>query len=273
MTSTIVSAWSDRALESQRLNLRQNRPEVEGSRRSHRRLLPTARRRLLRPIPDDVNRVRRICQGGGRGPRHTERAAILEPDRGWGRPRGHGPVVPERAGKTRLNRWAICKRTKAFDSKKRELPRAGAAYRERPNAEGSPARIPGAFAAIDKVCLMLEVGEIRNSISGFVLIGDMQQFGAGGQPMHRFELDGRRRQAAPARVHRRPADCLLRIASRCSPTVAGTTGLARASRQQSNRGIAASLRSPRASLLRARPNRSAEARPTPKAWSIWLADR
>jgi MFS family permease len=29
MTSTIVSAWSDRALESQRLNLRQNRPEVE----------------------------------------------------------------------------------------------------------------------------------------------------------------------------------------------------------------------------------------------------
>ena len=31
MTSTVVSAWSDRALESQRLNLRQNRPEVEGS--------------------------------------------------------------------------------------------------------------------------------------------------------------------------------------------------------------------------------------------------
>jgi MFS family permease len=29
MTSTIVSAWSDRALEAQRLNLRQNRPEVE----------------------------------------------------------------------------------------------------------------------------------------------------------------------------------------------------------------------------------------------------
>jgi len=31
MTSTVVSAWSDRALESQRLNLRQNRPEVEES--------------------------------------------------------------------------------------------------------------------------------------------------------------------------------------------------------------------------------------------------
>ena len=29
MTSTVVSAWSDRALDSQRLNLRQNRPEVE----------------------------------------------------------------------------------------------------------------------------------------------------------------------------------------------------------------------------------------------------
>jgi hypothetical protein len=31
MTSTTVSAWSDRALESQRLNLAQNRPEVEES--------------------------------------------------------------------------------------------------------------------------------------------------------------------------------------------------------------------------------------------------
>jgi MFS family permease len=31
MTSTIVSAWTDRALDAQRLNLRQNRPEVEES--------------------------------------------------------------------------------------------------------------------------------------------------------------------------------------------------------------------------------------------------
>ena len=31
ITSTIVSAWSDRALDAQRLNLRENRPEVEGS--------------------------------------------------------------------------------------------------------------------------------------------------------------------------------------------------------------------------------------------------
>jgi hypothetical protein len=31
MTSTVVSAWTDRALDAQRLNLRQNRPEVEAS--------------------------------------------------------------------------------------------------------------------------------------------------------------------------------------------------------------------------------------------------
>jgi hypothetical protein len=31
MTSTVVSAWTDRALDAQRLNLRQNRPEVEES--------------------------------------------------------------------------------------------------------------------------------------------------------------------------------------------------------------------------------------------------
>jgi hypothetical protein len=31
MTSTVVSAWSDRALDAQRLNLRPNRPEVEAS--------------------------------------------------------------------------------------------------------------------------------------------------------------------------------------------------------------------------------------------------
>jgi hypothetical protein len=31
MTSTIVSAWTDRALDEERLNLRQNRPEVEES--------------------------------------------------------------------------------------------------------------------------------------------------------------------------------------------------------------------------------------------------
>jgi MFS family permease len=31
MTSTIVSAWTDRALDAERLNLRQNRPEVEAS--------------------------------------------------------------------------------------------------------------------------------------------------------------------------------------------------------------------------------------------------
>jgi hypothetical protein len=31
MTSTIVSAWTDRALDAERLNLRQNRPEVEES--------------------------------------------------------------------------------------------------------------------------------------------------------------------------------------------------------------------------------------------------
>src|SRR5262249_56223604 len=31
MTSTIVSAWTDRALDAERLNLRPNRPEVEGS--------------------------------------------------------------------------------------------------------------------------------------------------------------------------------------------------------------------------------------------------
>jgi hypothetical protein len=31
MTSTIVSAWTDRAVDAQRLNLRQNRPEVEAA--------------------------------------------------------------------------------------------------------------------------------------------------------------------------------------------------------------------------------------------------
>jgi hypothetical protein len=31
MTSTIVSAWTDRALDTERLNVRQNRPEVEDS--------------------------------------------------------------------------------------------------------------------------------------------------------------------------------------------------------------------------------------------------
>jgi len=31
MTSTIVSAWTDRALDAERLNLRRNRPEVEES--------------------------------------------------------------------------------------------------------------------------------------------------------------------------------------------------------------------------------------------------
>jgi hypothetical protein len=31
MTGTIVSAWTDRALDAERLNLRQNRPEVEAS--------------------------------------------------------------------------------------------------------------------------------------------------------------------------------------------------------------------------------------------------
>jgi hypothetical protein len=31
MTGTIVSAWSDRALDAQRLNLRENRPEVQES--------------------------------------------------------------------------------------------------------------------------------------------------------------------------------------------------------------------------------------------------
>ena len=31
MTSTIVSAWTDRAVDAERLNLRQNRPEVEAS--------------------------------------------------------------------------------------------------------------------------------------------------------------------------------------------------------------------------------------------------
>src|SRR5262249_19038231 len=31
MTSTIVSAWTDRALDAERLNLRPNRPEVEES--------------------------------------------------------------------------------------------------------------------------------------------------------------------------------------------------------------------------------------------------
>ncbi len=31
MTSTVVSAWTDRALDAERLNVRQNRPEVEES--------------------------------------------------------------------------------------------------------------------------------------------------------------------------------------------------------------------------------------------------
>src|SRR5262249_59038055 len=31
MTSTIVSAWTDRAADAERLNLRENRPEVEES--------------------------------------------------------------------------------------------------------------------------------------------------------------------------------------------------------------------------------------------------
>lgn len=41
---------------------------------------------------------------------------------------------------------------------------------------------------------MLAVGEIRSSRSGFVFIGEMQHFGAGGRPMHGFEFDGRCRK-------------------------------------------------------------------------------
>ena len=103
MTSTIVSAWSDRALDCAAAESASKPAGSGGILGPDRRLLPTARRRRVRPVPDDVNRVGRIRQGGGRGPRHPERAAIFEPD-GWGRrPFGHGPVGPRRTGKTRLS--------------------------------------------------------------------------------------------------------------------------------------------------------------------------
>ena len=42
MTSTIVSAWTDRAEDVERLNLRQNRPEVEQSRPRESRTTTTS---------------------------------------------------------------------------------------------------------------------------------------------------------------------------------------------------------------------------------------
>ena len=42
MTGTIVSAWTDRAFDAQRMNLQENRPEVAGGIGSNRRLLSPA---------------------------------------------------------------------------------------------------------------------------------------------------------------------------------------------------------------------------------------
>src|SRR5262249_34343784 len=78
-------------------------PGSAGVLRPRGRLLPPAGRWWTRAVPDDLHRAGQLRQGGSSGPRHPERAALPEPDRGWGRPAGHGPAGPERGYTTGLS--------------------------------------------------------------------------------------------------------------------------------------------------------------------------
>ena len=96
MTSTIVSDWTDRALDAERLNLRQNRPEVEGSTARvadyyHQRGVGGAESaQMASTVLGGFVRAEAVAHGIQSG------SALLEPDCGRGRPAGDGPTGLER---------------------------------------------------------------------------------------------------------------------------------------------------------------------------------
>ena len=68
-TGTVIKAWSDRALDVYRLNLRENRPAVELASCSSRRLLPPAGAERRRPPAGDEQGPRRLRDARERRPR------------------------------------------------------------------------------------------------------------------------------------------------------------------------------------------------------------
>ncbi len=104
MTSTIVSAWTDRALDTERLNVRQNSPEVELSSArvadyyNQHGVSGLESSQMVSTVLGGLVKAEAVAQGIQRG------LAVLKFDRRRDRPADNCPIGPARHCKTGLSR-------------------------------------------------------------------------------------------------------------------------------------------------------------------------